>query len=384
MTERSLTPSPFHSWRALARRGDGTEQVLTVGNSSTVVRSTYAEYFREELEDDEREIVVSILLQRWSGDAERGVWEERCPLRIPEFTKSAVRLAEPVPGNDREWDRPPIRDQELDSVQSSSDEPDEDAPAITARSQRQTEKPPREPRIGICVFFASNAVPPPAAVGERCAAAVRKAGGEPSLYSTQTDPSGLGDWIHSLDGLILIGDDRIMGVTTRSVRSVRIAAPFGSFERFWLQLWTANEKSLPFLAIGGALPFLNELAGGTSIDHIPTEVRNSLPHFERSYGPHRHMVKFEPDTCMADIYGVEELRVNSSHVQAVRTAASGFRVAARAPDGIIEAIETMDLDRFCVGVQWHPEEESASALDGQLFDSLLQAAGLPKSSSIVA
>ena len=46
---------------------------------------------------------------------------------------------------------------------------------------------------------------------------------------------------------------------------------------------------------------------------------------------------------------------------------------ARAPDGIIEAIEAVDANWFCVGVQWHPESETASALDMQLFESFLQA-----------
>ncbi|MGO8425933.1 gamma-glutamyl-gamma-aminobutyrate hydrolase family protein, partial [Rhizobium ruizarguesonis] len=31
-----------------------------------------------------------------------------------------------------------------------------------------------------------------------------------------------------------------------------------------------------------------------------------------------------------------------------------FRVAARAPDGTIEAFEG-DTDGFCLGIQWHPE-----------------------------
>ena len=50
------------------------------------------------------------------------------------------------------------------------------------------------------------------------------------------------------------------------------------------------------------------------------------------------------------------------------------RVAAKAPDGVIEAIESTDPNWFCVGVQWHPEAETASALDVQIFDCFVQAA----------
>ena len=41
--------------------------------------------------------------------------------------------------------------------------------------------------------------------------------------------------------------------------------------------------------------------------------------------------------------------------------------------GVIEAIESADPNWFCIGVQWHPESESASALDMQLFECFVQA-----------
>ena len=49
------------------------------------------------------------------------------------------------------------------------------------------------------------------------------------------------------------------------------------------------------------------------------------------------------------------------------------RVGALAPDGIIEAIESTDANWFCIGVQWHPEADTATALDLQLFECFIQA-----------
>ena len=46
-------------------------------------------------------------------------------------------------------------------------------------------------------------------------------------------------------------------------------------------------------------------------------------------------------------------------------------VSAIAPDGVIESIESEDPDWFCLGVQWHPENETASALDMQVFEQFL-------------
>jgi len=60
---------------------------------------------------------------------------------------------------------------------------------------------------------------------------------------------------------------------------------------------------------------------------------------------------------------------------AVDQVADLFRVCATAPDGVIEAYESIDENWFCVGVQWHPENESASALDLQLFENFLAACG---------
>jgi putative glutamine amidotransferase len=50
--------------------------------------------------------------------------------------------------------------------------------------------------------------------------------------------------------------------------------------------------------------------------------------------------------------------VNSRHHQAVAEARGGLTVVARAPDGMIEAIEAANGDRFVLGVQWHPEDLS--------------------------
>jgi gamma-glutamyl-gamma-aminobutyrate hydrolase PuuD len=58
-------------------------------------------------------------------------------------------------------------------------------------------------------------------------------------------------------------------------------------------------------------------------------------------------------TRLANVLGEAPLLVNSLHHQAVKDIAPGFRVAARATDGIVEAIEGIDYP--AVGLQFHPE-----------------------------
>lgn len=134
------------------------------------------------------------------------------------------------------------------------------------------------------------------------------------------------------------------------------------------------ERKIPVLGIGLGMQQINVFAGGTLYLHLPTDHPRAMPHYDPTGAPHRHMVLIESRTRLDDIYGAQELRVNSDHHQAVNQLGKRLRVAARAPDGVIEAIESTDPNWFCVGVQWHPEAETASALDVQIFECFVQAA----------
>jgi len=79
----------------------------------------------------------------------------------------------------------------------------------------------------------------------------------------------------------------------------------------------------------------------------------------------------EPGSLMERVYGDGEIRVNSMHHMAVDDVAPGFRVTARCPDGVVEAIESVIEDWFAFGTQFHPECESASALDIRVFEEFL-------------
>ena len=46
-------------------------------------------------------------------------------------------------------------------------------------------------------------------------------------------------------------------------------------------------------------------------------------------------------------------------------------MTARCPDGVIEAIESQMEDWLAIGTQFHPEAESASALDVRIFEECI-------------
>jgi putative glutamine amidotransferase len=132
-------------------------------------------------------------------------------------------------------------------------------------------------------------------------------------------------------------------------------------------------RQLPCLGVAVGMHVLNVLSGGSQFLHLPEDQPRAMPHKDLTGGPHRHTVLLEPNTRLDAIYGGGEIRVNSYHHQGIHQVASGFRVSAKAPDGVIEAIEAEDPNWFCIGVQWHPHSETASALDMQLFEAFVHA-----------
>ncbi len=97
----------------------------------------------------------------------------------------------------------------------------------------------------------------------------------------------------------------------------------------------------------------------------------AMPHKDPLDPAHRHALEVVPGTLMERVYGDGEIRVNSMHHMAVDEVAPGFMVTARCPDGVVEAIESTMPDWFALGTQFHPEAETASALDLRIFEEFL-------------
>jgi putative glutamine amidotransferase len=203
--------------------------------------------------------------------------------------------------------------------------------------------------------------------------AVVKSGGLPILLPPLNDDDLLDALLDKIDGIVLTGgldmDPRRQGQPGHSALQP-MAERRELNDKLLLQ--KVIERQMPVLGIGLGMQQLNVFMGGTLYLHIPTDCPKSMPHFDPTGQPHRHIVLLEPETRIEEIYGDAELRVNSRHHQAVNTVGPNMRICARCPDGVIEAIEHIDPNWFCIGVQWHPEADTASALDMQLFECFVQ------------
>jgi putative glutamine amidotransferase len=138
---------------------------------------------------------------------------------------------------------------------------------------------------------------------------------------------------------------------------------------------TAVAKDLPILAICRGIQTLNVSQGGSLYQDLRSQIPGSISHGQKAdKAILTHTVRIERETRLFTILGSEEIWVNSKHHQAIKAAAPGLAVSARASDGIIEAVEHTER-RFVLGVQWHPEgtwRRDPSSL--KLFQALIEAA----------
>src|SRR5262245_23651300 len=203
---------------------------------------------------------------------------------------------------------------------------------------------------------------------------IYEAGALPILMPPLNKEDAIDAILDRVDGVVLCGgadlDPKRRNLPTHS--TVVPMSPRREDNDFLL-IRRVTDRQMPVLGIGAGMQLINVAHGGTLFLHLPEEMPKSLPHFDPSGGPHRHIVLLEPDTYLDEIYGGGEIRVNSSHHQAVKTLGKSLRMSARSPDEVIEAIESTNPRWFCVGVQYHPESETASALDMQLFECFVQA-----------
>jgi putative glutamine amidotransferase len=214
--------------------------------------------------------------------------------------------------------------------------------------------------------------------------AILTAGGLPVVIPPLPRDIDIDAYLDRVDGFLLTGgadlDPRKHGLPTHPAVQ---PLPERRDDSDRLLVRKLLERRLPVLAVGLGMQQVNVALGGTLYLHLPEDLPRCLPHRDpsaRSTGPedwagqaHRHLAVIVPGTRLEELYGPGEIRVNSCHHQAVCQPGKGLRICAQAPDGVIEAIEATDPDHFLIAVQWHPEAFTATALDLQLFESLVQA-----------
>ncbi len=216
------------------------------------------------------------------------------------------------------------------------------------------------------------------AAGQNYCRAVELAGGAPILIPLLEDEGALQAIYSQLDGLLLAGGGDIEPRHFAQQHLARLGGVDRPRDRVELSLTRrAFEDDLPVLAICRGTQMLAVALGGALVQDIPTQIPGALRH-DFHHGHTRnylgHEIAVERGTRLAAMLGVATIGVNSLHHQSVQSVSPSLRVAARASDGVIEAIEASHK-RFILGVQWHPEElRDDDPRMARLFTTFVEAA----------
>jgi putative glutamine amidotransferase len=193
---------------------------------------------------------------------------------------------------------------------------------------------------------------------------VEAAGGRALLVPPSDD--GIEETLDALDGVVFSGgsdlDPASYGASAHE-KTVGVRAERDSAELALLQ--AALARDMPVLAICRGSQVLNVARGGDLVQHLPDVVG----HERHKHTPGvfaDHDVELEAGTRLGDVLGGDHGPVKSHHHQGFGRVGEGLRVAARADDGTVEAVEDPDA-RFALGVLWHPE----AGEDMKLFDALV-------------
>lgn len=85
------TESKPQGWRAVAVFEDRGERLIFLGRSSTQVRAGFAAAYLDLLDDEERDNVRTIRLERWHGAPDAGRWVQQTTLTVP---NTQIKLAQ--------------------------------------------------------------------------------------------------------------------------------------------------------------------------------------------------------------------------------------------------------------------------------------------------
>lgn len=197
--------------------------------------------------------------------------------------------------------------------------------------------------------------------------AVINAGGAPVVIPTNSDQNVIDAIVASLDGLIMTGGadfDPLKYFNEEPIRELGDVQP--ERDDFDVKLIRAAvKKGIPVLGICRGEQLMAIAFGGSLWQDIPAQIPESYIKHRQSgttgtYGTHTIII--EKGSFLEKAIGKRRTAVNTFHHQAIKDVPQGFKVVAKSPDGIVEAVERVEpLKNYpdgggrIFGTQFHPE-----------------------------
>ena len=209
--------------------------------------------------------------------------------------------------------------------------------------------------------------------------AVRLAGGVPILL-----PPGEPDLacvLERVDGLVLSGGGDIDPTIYNGSLHPTIYNVDPERDRFEIALARlALDIDMPVLGICRGLEVLVIATGGSLVPHLPDEFGEVVKHRAEQLHPSEHRIQMAPESRLAAITGTTEIieaNVISWHHQAAGMVPPEWCIAARAEDGVIEALEHK-YHPWAMALQWHPELSIRDPLQLRILQAFVGAASAEK------
>jgi putative glutamine amidotransferase len=206
-------------------------------------------------------------------------------------------------------------------------------------------------------------------------ASIEQAGGRARVLEVSESPRKVLD---EIDGLLLTGGGDVDPALYGEPRHATFDAAEPGRDALEMDLVRrALDANVPVFAICRGIQVLNVARGGTLVQDIPDQMPGSVVHSVREPSfAIAHDVWIASGTVLEQLMR-ERLEsdtcpVNSRHHQAIKAVGDGLVVSATAPDGVIEAVED-PTRRFCLGVQWHPENFYRTGEFRALFEGFIEA-----------
>ena len=180
------------------------------------------------------------------------------------------------------------------------------------------------------------------------------AGGVPVVIPPVADKHVIVNTLEHIDALILSGGGDINPLWAGEEPSPKLHGI--NQERDLPELLIARlayNRQIPMLGICRGIQTLATAFGGKVAQDI-SDVATIKHSQDADRSEPTHSVIIDEDSSLFDIYKSTKVMVNSFHHQAVAEAGDKFRVIAKSPDGIIEAMESSEF-KSILGVQWHSE-----------------------------
>lgn len=213
------------------------------------------------------------------------------------------------------------------------------------------------PIIGVTVWKEQNNANVYEKVNEWNLKAIEDNGGVPVMLHITNNDEIIDEYLNMIDGMFFTGGSDISPLIFGEEPIIGLGEIEYDRDEFEIKLYNkAAEKNIPMLGICRGMQLMNVAAGGTVYQDIYSQRPGTNSHSPKIEfgGNEYHSVSIKENTMLYEILKTNEIKTNSYHHQAVRDAAEGYTATAYAKDGIIECIESTNLN-FAIGVQWHPE-----------------------------